>query len=293
MQDRLASSKIDCQAEREVLLNVIRMQNDFKIQKPLNDFLSTLVDYYFFIDIPIAALHETQEYVIPFPRITFGYFFDHPFMVTNHSLEVSEKAEMVISRISNHKISVLPLTDRIKILGAHVKPHALAHLTEEPIHQLPWLIHTKSLFGRQAASFRKNISYCLDHSEMFDQVEKIFLDSLRTRNLGTITQAVQLIESATGDIRLAELAEELNLSSRALRDQFHKYIGCAPKEFIQLVQLKQSVQQINFTDDSLTQVTYSNHYFDQPHFINSFKKITGRSPKNLKKEMANFRFLQF
>lgn len=267
--------------------------NNFITRKPHNQFLSTLVDNYFFIDIPIDALSENQEYVIPFPRITFGYFFDHPFMVTNHDLEQSEKVDMIISRISTQKITVLPLSDRIKILGAHVKPYALAHLIEQPINELPWLINTVELFGETATSFREKILKCVDPVEMFEEVEKVFLDTLLKRNLSTIIQAVDLIEKKEGKIKLSELAELLDLSDRALREQFHRYIGCAPKEFIQLIQLKKSLYQMNFTDDSLTAVSYQSNYFDQAHFINSFKKITGKSPKTLRKEMLNFRFLQF
>ena len=269
------------------------MQNDFVIQKPRNHSLAALVDYYFFIDTPIDTLSEKQEYVIPFPRITFGFFFDHPFMVTNHDLKKSEKVDMVISRISTQRITVLPLSNRIKIIGAHVRPYMLAYLTNQPIDKLPWLINTVDLFGKIANTFRNRILGCNDHTEMFEQVERIFLDVLLDRNLQTITQAVDLIEKNEGNIKLSELVDHFELSDRALRDQFHKYIGCAPKEFIRLVQLKKSLYQMNFTNDSLTGVTYRNNYFDQPHFINSFKKITGKSPKYLREEMLNFRFLQF
>ncbi len=269
------------------------MHNEFIKQKPRNHFLSTLVEYYYFIDIPIDFLSENPEYVIPFPRITFAYFFDHPFMVTNHTLELSERVDMVISRISTDKITLLPLTDRIKILGAHVKPYALAHLSDRPINKLPWLIDTVDLFKQTAVTFRKNILECTNPIEMFEQVENVFLDSLLTRNLQTIIQAVDLIDNNAGDIKLSELADHLKISERALREQFYKYIGCAPKELIRLVQLKKVVQHLNFTNESLTDIAYQNNYFDQAHFINSFKKITGQSPKALRKEMANFRFLQF
>ena len=269
------------------------MQTGFITQRPQNHFLSTLVDYYFFIDTPVDALSERQEYVIPFPRITFGFFFDHPFMVTNHDLRVSKKVDMVISRISTQRITVLPLTNRIKIIGAHVRPHALAHLTPQPINQLPWLIDTAHLFGKTATLFRQNILKCNGAVEMFEQIEKVFLNTVISRNLEMITRAVELIESNEGNVKLSELADRLQLSDRALRQQFQKCIGCAPKDYIQLVQLKKSVRQMHFTDDSLTNVSYQNNYFDQAHFINSFKKITGRAPKNLRKEMPNFRFLQF
>jgi len=269
------------------------MKNEFITQKPQDTFLSTLVDSYFYIDIPVDTLSETQEYVMPFPRITFGYFFNHPFMVTNHDLEECETVDMAISRISTHKITVLPLTDRIKIIGAHAKPYILAYLTEVPIGKLPWLINTVDLFGTTAQSFREKILQCHQPEEMFAQVEQVFLNTLLNRNFQTVTKAVDLIEKYEGNIKLAEVADHLGVTDRTLRGQFHKHIGCAPKDFIQLVQLKKSVHQMSATDDSLTDITYDNSYFDQAHFIKTFKKITGKPPKEIRKQMPNFRFLQF
>ena len=58
----------------------------FISQRPHNQILSTLVDYYFHIDIPVNQLSLDHEFIIPFPRITFGYFFNHPFLATNNTL---------------------------------------------------------------------------------------------------------------------------------------------------------------------------------------------------------------
>lgn len=41
------------------------MTNDFITQKPFDPFLSTLVDYYFFIDVAIDELDADQEYIVP------------------------------------------------------------------------------------------------------------------------------------------------------------------------------------------------------------------------------------
>ncbi len=269
------------------------MAPDFIIQKPHNSLLSTLVDYYFFIDVPVDALALEQEYIIPFPRITFGYFFDHPFLVINHTLHQSAIVEMAISRISTHQITVQPQSDSVKILGAHVRPYTLAYLTEKPIATLPWLINTMDLFQEKAVSFKDRINQCQEPQQMFEEVERIFLDSLLARDLATITQAVNIMEAHAGDIQFKEVAEQVGVSERTLRNQFNRHIGCSPKDYMHLVKLKSSVYQMRYSDASLTGITYDNHYFDQAHFIHSIRQITGRSPKTLRKEMPGFRFLQF
>ncbi|MEO0334620.1 MAG: helix-turn-helix transcriptional regulator, partial [Bacteroidota bacterium] len=288
-----STSRTIAEVEEALNTNSLRPELLSKTGGGQHHFLATLVDYYFYIDISVDALDFEQEYIIPFPRITFGYFFDHPFLVTNHNLNQSRTVSMVISRISSHKITVQSQSDRIKIIGAHVRPYTLAYLTQKPISSFPWLIDTEELFGDTAKRFRQKIDQCTDPEQMFDAVEKVFLDTLLTRDLSTITQAVDLIEQRSGDIKLTEVAQQLNVSERTLRNQFSANVGCTPKGYLQLVKLKKSVYDMRFSDHSLTDITYDSHYFDQAHFINSVKRITGKSPKKLRKELPSFRFLQF
>ena len=230
---------------------------------------------------------------MPFPRITFGYFFDHPFLVTNHTLNDSTKTDMVISRISTNKISVEPLTDRVKIIGAHVRPYTLAFLTNENISNLPWLINTVDLFENKAILFKDKINKCQNPTEMFKEIENIFLETILTKDLSPIITAIDIIEKNTGNIEISEISKMIGVSDRTLRNHFYKNIGCSPKEYIHLLKLKQSINQMKNSDDSLTTITYSQNYSDQAHFTNSVKNITGLSPKEIQKKIPDFRFLQF
>ena len=51
--------------------------------------------------------------------------------------------------------------------------------------------------------------------------------------------------------------------------------------------------QMKHAEDSLTAVSYAQHYADQAHFTNTVKNITGLSPQKIRKKMPDFRFLQF
>lgn len=267
--------------------------NNFLTQKPWNYFLSTVIDYYFFIDTPTAELGAGEEYIIPFPRSTFGYFFDHPFAATNHDLNQTLSVEMAFSRISRHKISVQPQSSRVKILGAHIKPYALAYFTTTPIGQLSWLVDAEEVFQAKAVIFKRRVGQNLHPEQMFKELEAMFVETVLPRNLHVVTQVVALIEEHWGDIKLCDVATQVGVTERTLRNQFYHTMGCTPKEYIHLVKLRNSVYQMKYTDTSLTGITYDNEYFDQPHFTHSIKQITGRTPKELRKEIPNFRFLQF
>ncbi|WP_343670636.1 AraC family transcriptional regulator [Chitinophaga sp.] len=267
--------------------------NYFITRKPENQFLSTLVDHYFHIDVSVNQLPISQEFIIPCPRITFGYFFNHPFIATNHSLKQSVPVHMVISRIRTQKITVQPQTDKIKIIGAHLRPFCLAYLTRQPIHTMPWLINAVDLFKETATEFCERIDNSSNVEQMFNEVEKFFLDNILIRDLSVISNAIELIEKSAGNIQIGDIARQLGVSDRTIRGHFYDHVGCTPKEYIRVVKLKQVAFQLRHSDDSLTDIAYDNNYFDQAHFTHDVKSITGRSPNELRKQMPNFRFLQF
>jgi len=101
------------------------------------------------------------------------------------------------------------------------------------------------------------------------------------------------MENSAGNIELAELSNQLDVSDRTIRNQFYDCIGCSPKEFIRLVKMKQVAFQMKHSKSSLTNIANDNDYFDQAHFIHEVKSITGYSPNQLRKKIPNFRFLQF
>ncbi len=267
--------------------------NYFVTRKPENQFLSTIVDSYFYLDVPVELLSPNPEYIIPYPRITFGYFFNHPFTATNLTLKESVTVEMVISKISTHKIIVQPNTERVKILGAHVKPYCLAYFTKQSIRKLPWLINTHSLFPNAAHHFQKRVDGCSNTEEMFDEVERIFLDTILIRDLSLITSTVELIENNSGNIDISTLPKIFGVTDRTIRNQFYDCVGCSPKEFIRLVKLRHVAYQMKHSQKSLTDIAHDNQYFDQSHFIHEVKNITGRTPNQLRKKIPDFRFLQF
>lgn len=266
---------------------------NFISRKPDHAFLSTIVEHYFYIDIPVAALALETEFMIPFPRITFGYFFDHPFAVTNHTLNQSKILNLAIARISTQKITVAPQTERIRILGAHLKPFGLAYFTAQSIKSLPWLINTEALFGAIAENFIEKVKACTSIESMFQEVEKVFLAHLLERDLSLITQAIERIEEDGGSLEITELAALLGVSDRTLRNHFYASIGCSPKEYLRIVKMKQIAYQLKHSEGTLTDIAYDNNYFDQAHFIHEIKGITGQSPNQLRKEIPHFRFLQF
>lgn len=98
----------------------------------------------------------------------------------------------------------------------------------------------------------------------------------------SIKLAVSTIIKTKGTITIKDLRERLHITERTFERRFAKEIGVTPKQFAKIIQFSYSLNQIQDSDyTNLTNVAYENGFADQSHFIRSFKKYTGCTPKEL------------
>jgi AraC-like DNA-binding protein len=89
--------------------------------------------------------------------------------------------------------------------------------------------------------------------------------------------AVAWLEQQTRAKRIDDLTRYIGLSQSALERRFRRVVGVSPKKFASLVRLRRAVQ-MRATGTDFTAAAYATGYFDQSHFINDFRRATGRSP---------------
>jgi AraC-like DNA-binding protein len=94
---------------------------------------------------------------------------------------------------------------------------------------------------------------------------------------------------------LDELESETTASYKTLSRLFQEVLGISPKEYVQIKRVNQSLalfasSKVIKSQDLADQLGY----YDSAHFINEFKKYTGKTPKSLKNslfEMKNSEFI--
>lgn len=97
-----------------------------------------------------------------------------------------------------------------------------------------------------------------------------------------IKLAVSTILNSKGVIPIRKLREQLFITERTFERRFHKEIGVTPKQFARIIQFSFSLNQIQESDyTKLTNIAYENGFADQSHFIRTFKKYTGGTPKGV------------
>ena len=103
-----------------------------------------------------------------------------------------------------------------------------------------------------------------------------------------VEHCVQAIEHSHGRGQITGLAAAVGLSPRQLQRRFDAHVGLTPKKFATIVRFQRIfrvVEQERAAD--LTQAGIAAGYFDQAHFIHSFKALTGLTPSRFFREPGN------
>jgi AraC-like DNA-binding protein len=88
----------------------------------------------------------------------------------------------------------------------------------------------------------------------------------------------EIMQDSNADV-LSLMLEELNLTERTFQRIFKKYVGITANEYRRICQFYFAFSQLKGGHyDKLTDVAYTNGYFDQSHYIRSFKEFTATTP---------------
>ena len=102
-----------------------------------------------------------------------------------------------------------------------------------------------------------------------------------------IKLAINLILKANGAISIKEVRERLGVTERTLERHFLKEIGVTAKQFAKIIQFRSALEQMTETDYvNLTEIGYDHRFADQSHFIRSFKRYTGKTPKEFLQQIS-------
>lgn len=130
-----------------------------------------------------------------------------------------------------------------------------------------------------------------DKSEMVEVLANYFTELLMNASNNPdyrIKLAINLILKTKGAISIKELRESLGVTERTLERHFLKEIGITAKQFTKVIQFSSALQQMTETDYvNLTEIGYDNGFADQSHFIRSFKRYTGKTPKEFQLQIAS------
>lgn len=124
-------------------------------------------------------------------------------------------------------------------------------------------------------------AFCNDIDEVIELSNKYF-EVLSDLNPEKSPTELMCTHSESQNDRILKTVEGLNYSNRALQKAFKKSTGLTRKQYSKILKLRKSVDYISQpedVEDTLTSIAYKSGYFDQTHFIKTFKEIVKITPK--------------
>lgn len=108
-----------------------------------------------------------------------------------------------------------------------------------------------------------------------------------------IATAIERMEAANGDIRIAEIVNALGLAERQFRTDFEKLVGLTPKAFCKTLQINHAFNHLlNSFGGDLAGVAAQSGFSDQAHFTRAFGDFLGKAPaaylKDVEATLARF-----
>jgi AraC-like DNA-binding protein len=181
----------------------------------------------------------------------------------------------------------LIVTDKISLLSVTFHPHGLSQFLKIPLNE----IQNQSVFLEY---INKELSQQLEHkltesedfSERIKIIETYFLQLLTKHKSPDenrrMSHLVELIKSTKGIVSIDFLASSSCLSRKQFERKFMATIGLSPKQYLKVIRFQNALH-INQTSQmsNLTELALEAGYYDQSHFINETKELTGQSPKKL------------
>jgi AraC-like DNA-binding protein len=126
----------------------------------------------------------------------------------------------------------------------------------------------------------RNLNSRLGDARSANECIGLIADALRlVPESGVVQRVATAIVARCGQVRVDELAFDAGMSARQLRRLFLEQIGLTPKHLSRVIRFRESVSRLGKTRrGDFTQVALDCGYYDQAHFINEFRELSGYRP---------------
>jgi AraC-like DNA-binding protein len=167
-------------------------------------------------------------------------------------------------------------------IGFFFKPFALGPIFKLPAHDLKVKPVELNLWNAQKAMALNIQLHAVKSTQEKVEVLSHFIHSqiqINQRDCEIIRYATDnMMQNSKADA-LSKLLDDLNLTERTFQRIFKKYVGITANEYRRICQFDFAFSQLKGGHfETLTEVAYSNGYFDQSHYTRSFKEFTNTTP---------------
>jgi len=144
----------------------------------------------------------------------------------------------------------------------------------------------------------KNLMTKKDFETFYDYLNKIktcrgkikFLEDFVSKRISDIKKAdieitavIDLVLKSNEKLKLEDIYNSLNSSTRKFQRKFKKETGLTPKEFCRIVRIRSAANKLAEGSYKHLDIMFDSGYYDQSHFNKEFKELSGSTPSSFEK----------
>ena len=125
--------------------------------------------------------------------------------------------------------------------------------------------------------------------DMIEVCEKIMYQRMEENAVSNaVLNATSIINMNHGMMKVGEVATETGYCERQINRLFQSQIGLSTKQYLGLVRFNYLLKSIQVSSLHFASLSQKAGYFDQAHMDKDFKKISGISPLEYRRNMSDF-----
>ncbi|HEY4286501.1 MAG TPA: AraC family transcriptional regulator [Puia sp.] len=146
------------------------------------------------------------------------------------------------------------------------------------------------LLGKTAKQLERQIAGAPDVGQKIAMLQQFLVNRLAMQDADPVFEfCTSAIQSSKGQITVRELERKTGYSRRWLDMKFNEKLGTSPKNLSSIIRFKHFYQAlVDGNDRFVLKNNFYDYYYDQSHFIRSFRRFTGLTPKRLESVANQF-----
>lgn len=237
-----------------------------------------------FVVFEASSLSEYKAKQRIYPRgcIDLVFHYGQPFLFRkrNESFALEPRSVVCGQQMNYYDLSPSGKTGMVYVM---FRPFGAGMFFKVPMNEIAnQNVAFECLANKEAFEIEDKILNATCIRERVTIIEDFLIEKLIQNNNDArqIVCVLNKIFQRKGQISIKQLAETACLSIKQFERKFSGLIGLNPKQFLRIVRFQNVLQmKKNRHNDNLTSLALESGYYDQSHFINDFRLITGLTPK--------------
>ena len=242
-------------------------------RKPARE-LAGLIAHYWIIDWDLRGCEPHVAESVPHPNVHL----------------VFQREGSIVCGVQTHKFSVV-LEGKSRVFGVKFRPGGFRPFFNAPVSTLARrIVPANRIFNDALKPLERIVLSDCSEKQKVEAANKLFLDRMPPQDDDALLagRIADLILNDPEIKTVDDLARATALGKRSLQRLFSEYVGASPKWVIRRYRLHELVEKLNSGAKlELARLAADLGYFDQAHLINDFRAMTGFSPSQYRKIIAN------